>query len=176
VVYETCSFVGSDLREAMAGDARFAGCDFSGARLEMWDNVDAEFLGCTFAGRLHDVSFSGRPLELARPTDPRRSRNAFIDNDFSACDLSHVAFRGGIDLDRQLLPSGDEYLTLDRFPERVRAARRRIGRWPDDQRRERSLSQLDTIMGGDDHQETYWARCDELDTRLLAELAADPDT
>jgi hypothetical protein len=56
-----------------------------------------------------------------------RDRNEFHGNDFSAANLIDVAFRTGIDLAQQRLPSNPEYLYLpdaSRAVERIRAGLR----------------------------------------------------
>jgi hypothetical protein len=41
-----------------------------------------------------------------------RERNEFIGNDFSSADLVDVDFRGGIDLEKQVLPTGSDYIYI----------------------------------------------------------------
>ena len=41
-----------------------------------------------------------------------RERNGFIGNDLSSADLVDVDFRGGIDLTKQILPSGPDYIYI----------------------------------------------------------------
>lgn len=142
-LYQRCSFAGADLRRVFAGSARFEECEFRGARMDDWGPESAEFIGCHFEGRLADVRFSGRPVppESERMM-PRRTHNDFRDNDFRACELVGVGFTRGIDLDRQLLPTGVEYLILDRPADRIERARRVVSRWSDDARRQGALTIL----------------------------------
>jgi hypothetical protein len=48
----------------------------------------------------------------AQDGSPKRKRNEFIGNDFSSADLIDVDFRGGIDLEKQMLPTGSEYIYI----------------------------------------------------------------
>jgi hypothetical protein len=43
---------------------------------------------------------------------PARERNGFIGNDFSSADFVDVDFRGGIDLTKQILPTGPDYIYI----------------------------------------------------------------
>jgi uncharacterized protein YjbI with pentapeptide repeats len=127
--YRDCLFDRADLRQCNPGLARFERCAFDGAKLDGWDSTHAAFIECHFSGRMRNVSFSGGMHNdptlasrvsservqalLARPQQP----NEFRGNDFRGADLDAVEFRGGIDLDAQLLPVEPEYLRSDIRPE-----------------------------------------------------------
>jgi uncharacterized protein YjbI with pentapeptide repeats len=148
--YRRCSFRDADLRRVFAGSARFESCDFTFAKLDDWGPESAEFIGCTFAGRLADVRFSGRPIppESERMT-PLRSRNVFEGNDFTNADLRGVRFARGIDLDRQRLPIGRDYLVIEDLQQHIEYTRRAVARWTDDRRREAALRLLQRLSNPD---------------------------
>lgn len=92
---------------------------------------------CTFSGRLRKAVFNGTV-----PHDTRamlgREHNEFGGNDFAAMDLLDVAFRTGIDLSKQRLPSGPEYLYLPAAADAIQRARAEVLGWHDlDLRRQR---------------------------------------
>lgn len=127
-VYRGCRFDRADLRQCNPGLARFEQCSFEGAKIDGWESWNAEFVDCRFAGRLRKVIFSAgmggdpeiyerAPEHLKRFHKPRSEPLAFRGNDFRNADLDEVEFRGGIDLDAQLLPDDPAYIRLDIRPE-----------------------------------------------------------
>jgi hypothetical protein len=50
-----------------------------------------------------------------------------------------LLFRNGVDLSSNRLPEGPEYLHLDRFRERLQAARVAVAAWPEQQRRDAEI-------------------------------------
>jgi hypothetical protein len=105
-----CSFDGVHIEHA-SGVARFERCSFRDVVLQEWWCFEVEMIDCVFTGLLNTVVFNGTvPKEYRKWVG--RQRNAFEGNDFSGADLFDVAFRTGIDLDRQKLPTGDNYLYL----------------------------------------------------------------
>jgi hypothetical protein len=119
------------------GDVALIGCDFTNAHLNGWFTWEADVIECRFAGRLEGVVFT------ASDPDGRR-RNEIRGNDFREADLVDVAFRGGVDLDAQLLPSGPEYVRIRDLPSALRRARKQVKRWDGDERRS-ALEALDLI-------------------------------
>jgi uncharacterized protein YjbI with pentapeptide repeats len=119
------------------GDVTLIGCDFTNADLNGWFTWEADVIDCRFAGRLEGIVFTA--------TDPdSRRRNEIRGNDFREADLVDVAFRDGVDLDAQLLPTGDEYLRIRDLPAALRQARKQVKRWERDDRRAASET-LDLI-------------------------------
>jgi hypothetical protein len=93
-----------------------------------------ELVDCTFSGVLQTAVFKG----AVPPQDQKavgRVRNEFRGNDFSACRLIDVGFRGGIDLDAQRLPTDPKYLYLRRADKAVSGAVKRVGEWTDSAKR-----------------------------------------
>jgi hypothetical protein len=74
--------------------------------------------------------------------------NQFRGNDFSAADLEDVGFVGGIDLDQQRLPTGPQYVRLDRPLARIAKARPMVERWEPGEAREEALILLEVYSGG----------------------------
>ncbi len=68
-----------------------------------------------------------------------RERNEFRGNDFSGCDLVDVAFRTGIDLSQQKLPTSPEYLYLSAAAAAIERARAAVNGWYDAELREEGL-------------------------------------
>jgi uncharacterized protein YjbI with pentapeptide repeats len=142
-VFEDCRVLGTRLRDARPGQARFVRCEFIDADLWGWSTVANEFVDCRFNGALRRCKFWGRPwggwLEPGS-LNPKRTTNEFRGNDFSAADLEDVGFAGGIDLDLQRLPEGPQYIRLRNAQKRIERARPIVATWePEGLRREAVL-------------------------------------
>lgn len=121
-VYRDCSFDGAKLRMGIGGHYRFERCSFRDVDLWEWFCFEVEIVDCVFTGKLRGVVFNGRVQDSAydplkdEEYDPRvllgRERNEFHGNDFSGAELLDVGFRTGIDLTKQRLPSGPDYLYI----------------------------------------------------------------
>jgi hypothetical protein len=142
--YRGCDFRSANLRRIFAGSARFEECDFGGANLNDWGPESAEFIDCRFEGVLRDTRFSGRPTP---PDDAQMTAkaNEFHGNDFSACELRGVDFRRGIDLERQRLPAGDDYVFIRDRAEGIARARQAISEWREEAAREKALMILNVF-------------------------------
>jgi hypothetical protein len=139
--YIGCSFKGAKLRIGPGGYARFVDCSFERTAIEHWFCFAVEIVGCTFSGRLHKVVFNGTcPPEDVDVTGSRTNR--FEGNDFSRAKLVDVAFRTGIDLTKQRLPAGDEYILLEDAEAAVRRARIAFNAWEDPQAKKRARGVL----------------------------------
>jgi hypothetical protein len=88
-------------------------------------------IDCTFSGRLKAAIFNGMVPEDERAMIGRVS-NEFRGNDFSALDLIDVTFRTGIDLSKQILPSGEDYLYLPHAASAVSRAKAGVADWSDE--------------------------------------------
>lgn len=136
-VYRGCRFDHATLidrtttRALRLGNARFEHCSFDGAKIRGWFPVDlAEFVGCSFATRLDRCAFYGAPS----PRQPvARTRNEFVDNDFSRAELVYTTFCRGIDLDAQRWPQ-QGYVRLEDAGARLREAYGRTDEVPDELR------------------------------------------
>jgi hypothetical protein len=120
--YVDCSFIGSKIHMGPGGYARFVHCNFEDVLIDNWFCFAVELVECTFSGRLRKAVFNGRvPPEMQDIAG--RKENRFEGNDFSRAKLLDVAFRTGIDLSGQRLPSGSEYTFLSHASSAVRQAR-----------------------------------------------------
>jgi len=118
--YIRCDFTGMRATEISGGESVFVGCTFRDVRLSKAFFLNAEFVDCVFSGELSGAVFSGRPKDTRK-----RTRNRFVGNDFSGVEWRYSEFRGGIDLRRQLLPSGP-YAVIERLPQALAAAREEV--------------------------------------------------
>jgi hypothetical protein len=148
-VYTDCSFDGADLRiDGGLGRVRFERCTFDGAKVEGWLSFEGEFVDCRFSTRVFECTFHGRELEEDRRIFDRLlrrplRRNEFRGNDFSGGELIWTAFKRGIDIAAQRWPEGDEYVRLDRWPERLALVRGSLVARPESERRNELLDLLD---------------------------------
>jgi uncharacterized protein YjbI with pentapeptide repeats len=109
--YIECTFDGLHF-DFGGGNARFVRCSFRDVYIREWLCQSTELIDCTFSGRINWAAFCGRiPIEGVR-RDLHRERNEFHGNDFSNTQLIDPDFSGGIDLTKQRLPSGPEYLYI----------------------------------------------------------------
>lgn len=160
-VFEDCDFTAARLGNVLPGQARFERCLFSGTGLRSWRAVATEFIGCRFDGSFTDVKFWGAPwgrwLEKGTLRPPRRT-NEFTENDFSGAELNDVGFVGGIDIDRQTMPVGPQYVRLERPTERIARARPIIQTWEPDEVRSEATVLLDVYSGyGFEEQQVLFA-------------------
>jgi uncharacterized protein YjbI with pentapeptide repeats len=173
-VFRNCRFDWCDLRGLGSYEnVRFEGCTFRNAKILHWQADEAEFVDCVFSGLMRDVRFSGRPWPVQRYGEANRQiheematkyglktpyvelerkRNEFRGNDFREAQFDYVSFVYGIDVDAQTMPSGPQYMRLDRPKERIESARSIVARWPDEKLREHSLFEL-RLLGGDGYDE-----------------------
>jgi hypothetical protein len=136
--YVGCSFNDAKIHMGPGGYARFVDCTFENVAIDSWLCLAVELIRCSFSGQLHKAVFNG-----CVPPEKRdvagRTTNRFEGNDFSRAKLLDVAFRTGIDLSKQRLPSGPEYTYLEDAPSAVRQARSTFNAWgdPDEKKRAR---------------------------------------
>jgi uncharacterized protein YjbI with pentapeptide repeats len=127
-LYVDCSFDGSRMYN-WGGRARFVRCSFRNVKLRESFCFNVELIDCIFTGQLKGVVFNGRPLPGQRGILGLK-RNEFHGNDFSGAELVDVDFRTGIDLGKQVLPSGPDYLYLADAKSSLQRARREALDWP----------------------------------------------
>lgn len=140
--YIECSFDGLRFWHG-SGFARFVRCSFKDIDVQNWLCFGTEMIDCVFSGRMKRCIFNGTPMEEQR-TFLGRERNEFHGNDFSGADLVDVAFRTGIDLTKQRLPSGPQYLYLPDAPAAFALAKSAAQQWSDPGLRKEALSFLDS--------------------------------
>lgn len=146
-----CSFDGSRIGELWPSKSRFERCTFRNIRLREWMNgFWAELVDCLFTGRIGRAIFWGTPLSRDKDLQDLREawdhhgrslesevyckivdrvRNEFHGNDFAGAELVDFAFRRGIDLTQQRLPTGPDYVYLPDGAAALAHARRMIETW-----------------------------------------------
>jgi hypothetical protein len=166
--YLDCSFDGSRLRHG-SGYCRFVRCSFRKVELRDWQSEYVELVDCVISGKVRSTTFWGRPPEekararyesnlrwleregLPIPGGYRelalREVNEFHGNDFTDAELIDVEFRNGIDLARQRLPTGDDYLYLPAAEATVAQAAARLAQHPADEVSERAQRFLRNVLG-----------------------------
>lgn len=142
--YVECSFDGARMTMGPGGYARFERCSFQDVDLRDWFCFAVEMIDCRFTGRLRKGIFNGSVPEDQRQVTGR-SRNEFHGNDFSGMELIGVTFRTGIDLSRQLLPVGSEYLYMVDAAVGVQRARAAVTAWHDLAARREALTLIDIL-------------------------------
>lgn len=158
-VFRDCCFDGADLRGVDPGEARFERCSFDEAKIAKWMTHCAEFVECRFATRIVDSVFSGTP----RNCSVRRRRNEFKGNDFSRAELIDTVFVGGIDLDDQKLPAGDEYVRIRKAQDRIARARAGVEEWEDPEERRLALAELEALERFAEDQDELFVRRQDAD-------------
>jgi hypothetical protein len=124
-LYRSCTFDGAHFDMFAAGFARFEDCSFRDVRIRNWQCTAVELINCTFTGRLTRSYFHGTVPEQERQYTGR-VHNEFHGNDFSGAELYDTDFRSGIDLTRQRLPGGPQYLYIADAPRVIAEVRRRV--------------------------------------------------
>jgi hypothetical protein len=149
--YIECCFDGARFRSVTPGNVRFISCSFRDVRVHELYGHDVELVGCVFSGCIDKGFLNGtrdpRRLRLLDRLVGRRT-NQITGNDFSQCELGDFAFRTGIDLEAQRLPTGPEYLHLPDVALAIRTGRTAIASWQADEFRRLASILLD-IMADD---------------------------
>lgn len=110
--YTDCVFQDCDFVFGAIGNARFTRCRFLRCRLSHFFGTQLEMIDCAFPETsIRQAVFHGAS-STAQKGSPVLERNGFIGNDLSSADLVDVDFRGGIDLTKQILPSGPDYIYI----------------------------------------------------------------
>lgn len=129
-----CTFNGARMDMGPGGFSRFVRCSFHSVTIRNWICLSVEMIDCTFSGRLETAIFNGTVPEDEQALIGRAG-NEFHGNDFSAMDFRDVGFRTGIDLTKQILPSGEDYLYLTHAAAAVAHAKVRVASWDDQEMR-----------------------------------------
>jgi Pentapeptide repeats (8 copies) len=142
--YVECSFDGARVRFGPGGYTRFVRCSFRNVDLRDW------FLLHRRTSRLHfqrptAQAFSNGTVPEEKRGNAARDHNEFHDNDFSAMEFIDVAFRTGIDLTEQRLPSGPDYLYLPDATAAIRRVRAEVVHWQDLDMRQPALTFLNSL-------------------------------
>lgn len=104
--YDGCVFVNCELGVSSVGRATFRNCRFENSKIRGWISLSAQFVDCVFESRLERVVFDAHPLPNVA-AELGRERNRFEGNDFRGSIFRDVAFRGGVQLAQDLMPTLD---------------------------------------------------------------------
>lgn len=132
-VYVDCSFDGTVFEVLNGRFSRFERCTFREVDIRSWMTGRTELVDCVFSGTIRGAIFWGGPppgaateYKLIVRIQSRRGEpipaeyadlalrpvTEFRGNDFSQADLIDVAFRGGVDLSAQIMPSRPDTVYL----------------------------------------------------------------
>lgn len=142
--YLDCSFDGARIAMGFSV-ARFVRCSFRNVDLHDWRCHETEIVDCVFSGRLQRSYFNGTVLDEETRSHLARTRNEFHGNDFSAMEFIDVDFRTGIDLTKQRLPAGPEYLYIANAAEALQRARVEVVHWRDLELRRKAIFELELL-------------------------------
>jgi|SRR6266700_82950 len=144
--YYDCSFDGSKLAAGAPGNASFVRCSFRNVLIRELCCHKVQFVDCTFSGKFLSGYFNGSVPE-DKAAHLGRSKNEFRGNDFGEMEFVDVAFRTGIDLGLQKLPSGPGYLYLPDAPSAVARIRRQVIEWTDLELRQNGMIVIQLLEG-----------------------------
>lgn len=170
--YVNCVFDGARMTFGPGGFASYVNCSFRDVRLREWICFNVEMVNCVFTGQLKGAIFNGtvRPQDVPRAN---RKTNKFYGNDFSGMELIDVAFRTDIDLSKQRLPTGPQYLYIEDAVSAVMRARAEITMWTDLELRKNALAFLRALQfdinGG---QRQLLLRADDYERKSRREVEA----
>lgn len=122
-VFTDCRFDGETLQKLGLGPTRFVRCSFENVRIASLEVRAAEFVDCRLSGKIGQLVVWAQPEFPYNSPDrlsPWRLSNEFRGNDLSQLEVHDPDFRGGVRLAVNTMPSGPEYVYLDRWPERAR--------------------------------------------------------
>ncbi len=142
--YYDCSFDSSKIASGAPGHAKFVHCSFRNVLIRELCCHEVQFISCVFSGRFLSGYFNGSVLEERAG---HRKRNEFRGNDFSQMEFVDVAFRTGIDLTLQKLPTGPNYLYLPDAPSAVAKVRRQVIEWTDLDLRKNGMIVIQLLEG-----------------------------
>lgn len=136
--YTNCSFKNAKFSSIAPGFAKFFGCTFSNVAIKKFLCTSVDIIDCTFSGKIQGSFFNAKPISCNRPDG--ETKNTIESNDFSNVDFKDVAFRGGVDLSMQSLPSSEQSILLIGAEEILRNAYSKIISWSDLELRRQCLN------------------------------------
>lgn len=142
--YIECCFDGARLRSVAPGNSRFVRCTFRDVRIYEFCGHEVELTDCTFSGRI-DGGYLNGTREHTRFRFFERRKNEISGNDFSKCDLRDFAFRTGVDLTRQKLPGGPQYLYVEDAAKALEKGRIAMTSWEEPEIRRLATVLLDIV-------------------------------
>lgn len=109
--YVNCTFDGSKFfANTLLGRARFVNCSFRKIRSSRFRLAAGDLIDCVFSGRMDSTQIWGRTGPRADIYGDRT--NTIEGNDFSGVDFGDIDFRFGVDLRKQVLPAGQDYMLI----------------------------------------------------------------
>ncbi|MDQ0238924.1 hypothetical protein [Arthrobacter bambusae] len=109
--YINCTFDGSRFfSNTLLGRSRFVNCSFRSIRSSRFQLSAGDLIDCVFSGRMDSTQIWGRTGPDARIYGDRT--NTIDGNDFSGVDFGDTDFRSGVDLRKQILPTGPDYMII----------------------------------------------------------------
>ena len=173
--YIECSFDGARIAWFSPGEARFVRCSFRDVKLDELFSYRGEWIGCTFSGVLKKGVFE-RSIRESDRRFTNRLVNEISGNDFRALEFRDIAFRSGVDLEDQLLPTTASYCYVPNAVSALFRTRTEIDAWKDDDLRREALSLVELLeMELRNGQQQLFLRRDSLygptaDDRKLVDL------
>jgi len=155
--YVECRFDGAKFGSISPGNVRFVDCSFKNVRISEFFGWDVELINCKFSGALEKGFLNGRRDQSEVGLFERR-RNRIAGNDFSECDLKDFAFRTGIRLERDKLPSGPQYAFIDDLRSSLEGAKAHVADWDsaEDRRLGNAIIQsMEIDLKDGQHQQLY---------------------
>jgi hypothetical protein len=143
--YLECCFDGAKFSSIAPGNARFVDCSFRGVRIYEFLGHQVELINCTLSGRI-DRGFLNGACGPDAPSFFERKRNKITGNDFTECDLRDFAFRTGVNLEEQKLPTGPHYLYLRNAASALARARPAVESWDDSEMQRLASILLDLVQ------------------------------
>ncbi len=109
--YINCTFDGSKFfSNTLLGRARFVNCSFRNIRSSRFMLSAGDLIDCVFTGKMDSTQIWGRTGPDAHIYGDRT--NTIEGNDFSGVDFGDTDFKFGVDLRKQVLPTGPDYMLI----------------------------------------------------------------
>lgn len=143
-VYQNCSFNHAKIFHTTPGNSRFENCSFQNVLIKDFFAINVEFVNCVFSGQIETAVFYGTVLEDKQDSIERKY-NEFHNNDFSQILFHDVGFRTGIDLTKQKLPSGSQYLYLSDAFTAIEKTKVEINQWEDSEIKLQALKKIEIL-------------------------------
>ncbi len=111
-IYYRCRFDAIRTPHISFGYSQFTECHFSGFDFEGLRISTTDLIRCTFIGRMRNGYIASMRSGFDPPSLGLKERSVIQDNDFSEVDFVHFNFKRGVDLTRQRLPTGSNYVLV----------------------------------------------------------------
>ncbi len=155
--YIGCTFDGARFGSVSPGNARFVDCSFERVQISEFLAHDVELINCRFSGVIDKGFLNGR-RERSNVGWFERRRNRIVRADFSECELRDFAFRTGIRLQQERLPSGARYVFIDDLRASLEGAKAHVAAWDSAEDRrlgEALIRSMEIDLDDGQHQQLY---------------------